>query len=730
MSSSSNDSSTNPGEVPTAVEGRDSTGSLESDLDFASPTDSQPIKPMARYPDSEQQDTIASQVPPSPSDVKSPPCRSPQVEIINKRRKHRNSMARQRAGKRRDQIATIKRKPESEWTAQEKELVEKDQRDKAKRNKRAQERVQEQRAEIQRILAKKEDERTEQEVEYLKTMKARKNRKSLGDTHRRRLQKAIKKAANLTVSNTTPPVKKRKGADSTEPRTPPPKKRHKSSWHLPENLPSITDIQHPPPPGFVPAFTMPVKGIGAMDQSAHVGSPNFVQCLIPQYGYPPQPDQPTFQQQVTNQGMSDKNESNIVPPNATHFPPSNVYLPIQYPLPLDMQTQQVYSPQPPNHPAVPQGPNPRTSDAVPPSGASQAMEGTSNMYLPSQYQPFLGMHAQVCGVSTEHPAPEPTEQEVSAANSMALATNQYVYQEPFNAQEQKKSLELARKVTLATNVHPTNQYDYQLPSSITHPKTAASTYCPPEQARTEISPEIMHQTNKVDHKSPVNMPSANRTEAFLASDEKAVVPPRSESIGNQVVLSNKPKGRASHLQIPDEELLAREAMRNERKNENARKNQARLKEAVALIESKPEHEWTAEERLQLERFYHRKRSKINRCRELALEKKSKMERIQAIPENRRSEEEKEWIKKEEEARRRKNRGDRERRMRLREQKQAEKEEEKKRAGEEKKRIEEENRLMEEQKKAEEEEANKQWAVRVESPELSVEDYEEDDYPFL
>lgn len=118
------------------------------------------------------------------------------------------------------------------------------------------------------------------------------------------------------------------------------------------------------------------------------------------------------------------------------------------------------------------------------------------------------------------------------------------------------------------------------------------------------------------------------------------------------------------IPTPDYELLEKEAIRKKRKAEQHRERAAFAREQVAIIRSKPEDEWTEEERLFVEKIDHSRRKKNIRRRERDLERKLEMERIQAIPEYNRSKEEREWLENVVKAKKRKNLVDRLRRDRV------------------------------------------------------------------
>jgi len=119
----------------------------------------------------------------------------------------------------------------------------------------------------------------------------------------------------------------------------------------------------------------------------------------------------------------------------------------------------------------------------------------------------------------------------------------------------------------------------------------------------------------------------------------------------------KPKG----VNIPPE-ILERRA----RKNANSRARAAKHRARVAIIEQRPQLEWTEEEHKMVEVNYKRRNQKNDRSRERALEKKAEIDRILNKPENERAKIEMQFLKNALGARSRKNEGDRVRRRKLKE----------------------------------------------------------------
>ena len=104
--------------------------------------------------------------------------------------------------------------------------------------------------------------------------------------------------------------------------------------------------------------------------------------------------------------------------------------------------------------------------------------------------------------------------------------------------------------------------------------------------------------------------------------------------------------------------------RRSRKNAQSRARAAKLRQRIAEIESKPEHDRTEEEIQMWSLYESRRHRKNNRSRERALEKKEEVERILAKPERRRSKIEKQFLDTAVNAKKRKNEGDRLRRQRM------------------------------------------------------------------
>ncbi|CAJ1961913.1 unnamed protein product [Cylindrotheca closterium] len=106
--------------------------------------------------------------------------------------------------------------------------------------------------------------------------------------------------------------------------------------------------------------------------------------------------------------------------------------------------------------------------------------------------------------------------------------------------------------------------------------------------------------------------------------------------------------------------------RRSRKNAQSRARASKLRERIAIIETKPASERTEEEKAIFATFEARRQRKNDRSRERALEKKEEIDRILAKPEKRRTKIEKQFLEGALNAKKRKNEGDRLRRQRLKE----------------------------------------------------------------
>jgi hypothetical protein len=106
--------------------------------------------------------------------------------------------------------------------------------------------------------------------------------------------------------------------------------------------------------------------------------------------------------------------------------------------------------------------------------------------------------------------------------------------------------------------------------------------------------------------------------------------------------------------------------RRSRKNAQSRSRASKLRERIAIIETKPESERNEEEKQIFAQFEARRQRKNDRSRERALEKKEEIDRILVKPEKKRSKIEKQFLDGALGAKKRKNEGDRLRRQRLKE----------------------------------------------------------------
>lgn len=106
--------------------------------------------------------------------------------------------------------------------------------------------------------------------------------------------------------------------------------------------------------------------------------------------------------------------------------------------------------------------------------------------------------------------------------------------------------------------------------------------------------------------------------------------------------------------------------RRSRKNAQSRSRAAKLRERIAVIETKPDSERNEEEKQIFAQFEARRSRKNDRSRERALEKKEEIDRILAKPEKKRTKIEKQFLEGALGAKKRKNEGDRLRRQRLKE----------------------------------------------------------------
>jgi len=133
--------------------------------------------------------------------------------------------------------------------------------------------------------------------------------------------------------------------------------------------------------------------------------------------------------------------------------------------------------------------------------------------------------------------------------------------------------------------------------------------------------------------------------------------PESDNKASNLKVYVKPKG----LNVPPE-VMERRA----RKNANSRARAAKHRLRVVSIESRPQSEWTEEERKIIEVHYKRRNQKNDRSRERALEKKAEIDRILSKPEGERAKLETQFLENALGARSRKNEGDRVRRRKLKE----------------------------------------------------------------
>ena len=106
--------------------------------------------------------------------------------------------------------------------------------------------------------------------------------------------------------------------------------------------------------------------------------------------------------------------------------------------------------------------------------------------------------------------------------------------------------------------------------------------------------------------------------------------------------------------------------RRSRKNAQSRSRAAKLRDRIAVIETKAATERNEEEKAIFATFEARRQRKNDRSRERALEKKEEIDRILAKPEKRRTKIEKQFLEGALNAKKRKNEGDRLRRQRLKE----------------------------------------------------------------
>jgi len=106
--------------------------------------------------------------------------------------------------------------------------------------------------------------------------------------------------------------------------------------------------------------------------------------------------------------------------------------------------------------------------------------------------------------------------------------------------------------------------------------------------------------------------------------------------------------------------------RRSRKNAQSRSRASKLRERIAIIETKPASDRNEEEKAIFATFEARRQRKNDRSRERALEKKEEIDRILAKPEKRRTKIEKQFLEGALGAKKRKNEGDRLRRQRLKE----------------------------------------------------------------
>jgi hypothetical protein len=182
------------------------------------------------------------------------------------------------------------------------------------------------------------------------------------------------------------------------------------------------------------------------------------------------------------------------------------------------------------------------------------------------------------------------------------------------------------------------------------------------------------------------------------------------------------------IPTPDYELLEKEAIRKKRKAEQNRERAALAREQAAIIRSKPEDEWTEEERLFVEKIDHSRRKKNIRRRERVLERKLEMERIQAIPEYNRSKEEREWLENVVKAKKRKNLVDRLRRDRV---KAAALETTSNDEGSDRSELSESpTNATKTATEVELENTSEEWAARPQSAEEDTKEEEEDDYTLV
>lgn len=111
--------------------------------------------------------------------------------IANKRAR-KNAQSRARAAVLRDRINEIYKKPTEERTAEEMELILKNERRRDRKNSRSRERSLNSKHEIRRIMSIPEEEKTQEQREFLEKYTKQKNRKNEGDRLRRNRMKQVK----------------------------------------------------------------------------------------------------------------------------------------------------------------------------------------------------------------------------------------------------------------------------------------------------------------------------------------------------------------------------------------------------------------------------------------------------------------------------------------------------------------------------------------------------------
>jgi hypothetical protein len=111
-------------------------------------------------------------------------------EVVE-RRSRKNANSRARAAKHRGRVVVIEQRPQSEWTEEERKIIEVHYKRRNQKNDRSRERALEKKAEIDRILSKPENGRTKLEMQFLNNALGARARKNEGDRVRRRKLKEL-----------------------------------------------------------------------------------------------------------------------------------------------------------------------------------------------------------------------------------------------------------------------------------------------------------------------------------------------------------------------------------------------------------------------------------------------------------------------------------------------------------------------------------------------------------